>query len=462
MRLTGPAAGHQLLRTSADPSGRIVLGTLNNCAGGETPWGTTLHGEENFNQYFGASGAVDPARAKAFARYGIRTTAGPSERRWEEVDRRFDLTAEPNEPNRFGWIVEIDPYDPTFVPRKRTALGRFKHEGATISLARDGRAVAYMGDDERFDYIYKFVSRRRYRRGNSVAARRHNRTLLDEGNLYVARFTGDSPAAEIDGSGRLPSDGEFDGTGIWIPLIEDGVSRVAGMSVAEVLIHTRLAADTVAPTKMDRPEDIERNPVNGRVYAALTNNSARTTADEANPLTSSMTATGRRSGNRNGHIIEWREAFNDAAALNFTWRIFLIAGDPEAPETYFAGYDKSQVSPISCPDNVAFDPAGNLWIATDGNALGSNDGFFATPVRGRERGHVKQFLTVPIGAEACGPVILGDARSVFVAVQHPGEETGSTFDTPRSTWPDKLSTKGYPRPSVAVVFAAAGDPRVGS
>jgi secreted PhoX family phosphatase len=421
-----------------------------------------LSGEENFNQYFGASGPIDATRTAAYARYGIRTTAGASERKWEEVDARFDLTKEPNEPNRFGWIVEVDPYDPQFEPRKRTALGRMKHEGATIAVARDGRVVAYMGDDERFDYVYKFVSSRRMRRGHSAAARRHNLQLLDDGDLYVARFTGDSPAAEIDGSGKLPSDGEFDGRGEWLPLIRDGVSMVAGMTVAEVLIHTRLAADKLAPTKMDRPEDIERNPVNGRVYAAMTNNSRRTTgADEANPLTASVTANGRQAGNRNGHIIEWREAGNDAAATTFNWRIFLIAGNPDAPETYFAGYDKSQVSPISCPDNVAFDPAGNLWIATDGNQLGSNDGFFPTPVDGPHRGHVKQFLTVPYGAEACGPWITEDARSVFVAVQHPGETDGSTFDSPSSTWPDKRSSKGYPRPSVASVFRTDGG-RVGS
>jgi secreted PhoX family phosphatase len=278
MRLTGPAAGHALVKTSADPAGRTVLGTLNNCAGGRTPWGTVLSGEENFNQYFGASAAPDPARVAAYARYGIRTTAGASERKWEEIDPRFDLAKEPNEPNRFGWVVEVDPYDPTFVPRKRTALGRFKHEGATIAIARDGRAVAYMGDDERFDYIYKFVSRKRFKPGPGAAARRHNMTLLDDGDLYVARFTGDSPVAEIDGSGQLPSDGAFDGWGEWLPLVRDGVSMVAGMSVAEVLVHTRLAADKLAPTKMDRPEDIERNPVNGRVYAALTNNSRRTGA----------------------------------------------------------------------------------------------------------------------------------------------------------------------------------------
>ena len=466
-RITGPAAGSPLLRTGPNPSGTRVLGTLNNCAGGTTPWGTVLSGEENFNQYFGASSRVaDPDGA--YRRYGISTT-GPSERKWETIDPRFDVAKEPNESNRFGWIVEVDPFDPDSMPRKRTALGRFKHEGATTTLAEDGRVVAYMGDDERFDYIYKFVSRKKFRSGTGAAARRHNLRLLDEGDLYVAQFTGDTPG-EIDGKGTVPSDRNFDGRGRWIPLVKGGVSMVPGRAVDWVLVYTRLAADEVgkadpslAPTKMDRPEDVERNPVTGRVYVALTNNSNRTTSpDEANPLTESRTARGTERGNRNGHVIEWREHHNDAASEHFGWNIFLIAGEPLASESYFAGYDKSQVSPISCPDNVAFDPVGNLWIATDGNVLGSNDGLFATQVKGPERGHLKQFLTVPFGAETCGPVITKDHRSVFVAVQHPGETDGSTLSKPSSTWPDKLPTGGYPRPSVACVFKASGSGRIGT
>ena len=462
-KLSGPAAGSPLLRTAADPTGRYVRGTLNDCAGGTTPWGTTLHGEENFDQYFGLSGTATPELATAYARYGLPTATTASERGWEEVDERFDLSKHPHEANRFGWVVEVDPYEKTWTPRKRTALGRFKHEGATIALAEDGRVVAYMGDDERFDYIYKFVSAKRFRPGRGKAARAHNKTLLDEGDLFVARFTGDSPPAEIDGSGDLPSDGAFDGMGAWIPLVQGGRSEVPGMSVDEVLVHTRLAADLVGATKMDRPEDIERNPVNGRVYAALTNNSKRTSgADEANPLTRSVTADGEQAGNRNGHILEWRERGGDAAARRFSWRIFLVAGDPDAPETYFAGFDKSKVSPISCPDNVAFDPDGNLWISTDGNQLGANDGFYAVPVTGGRRGYVRQFASVPYGAEASGPWITPDGASLFVAVQHPGETDGSTFDAPSSTWPDRLSSGAYPRPSVAVIYKTTGSRRIGS
>lgn len=194
-RLTGPAAGSDLLKTSADPTGRKVLGTLNNCSGGTTPWGTTLHGEENFNQYF-ANASRDTDK-----RYGLGT--GATERKWERFDKRFDVAQEPNESHRFGYVVEFDPYDPSSRPRKHTALGRFKHEAATVRLTDDGRPVVYTGDDERFDYFYKFVGSKRMRHGSSRSVREHNLSLLDEGTLYVARLTGDSPAAEIDGSGSF-------------------------------------------------------------------------------------------------------------------------------------------------------------------------------------------------------------------------------------------------------------------
>ncbi|MFC9976788.1 PhoX family protein [Spirillospora sp. NPDC127200] len=440
MRFTGPAAGHPLLRTAADPRGTTVRGMLNNCAGGVSPWGTILTAEENFNQYFVATSGVPEAAKPALARYGVPTGVPADSRRWDRVDARFDLSKNPNEVNRFGWIVEIDPFDPDGTPYKRTHLGRFKHEGANTSLSKDRRAVVYLGDDERFDYIYKFVSTERYIPG----ARRHNMRLLDHGTLYVARFSGDSPAGDIDGTGKLPADREFDGSGEWIPLVRGDRSFVPGMSAAEVLVHTRLAADKVGATKMDRPEDIERNPKNGAVYVALTNNSSRTAAqaDEPNP----------RAANKHGHILEIMERRNDAGATTFAWSIPLVAGDPKDPGTYFGGYDKSKVSPISCPDNLTFDSDGNLWISTDGNALGANDGLFAMPVEGRERGRVRQFLTVPYGAETCGPLIVKDQKTVFVAVQHPGEITGATPEKPASRWPDG----GQPRPSVVSVWHSRG------
>ncbi|MET9929582.1 MULTISPECIES: PhoX family protein [unclassified Streptomyces] len=438
-RVTGPAAGSDLLKTSADPTGRTVLGTLNNCAGGTTPWGTTLHGEENFNQYFAnGSSATDK-------RYGVGT--GATERKWERFDKRFDLQQEPHEVHRFGWVVELDPYDPDSTPRKRTALGRFKHEAAQPRLTADGRPVVYMGDDERFDYFYKFVSAKRMKKGSSRAAREHNLTLLDEGTLYVAKLTGDSPAAEVDGTGKLPNDGEFDGSGVWIPLATGNVSHVPGMTAEEVYVFTRLAGDKVGATKMDRPEDVEPSPRTGRVYVALTNNTDRgkagkAGADEANP----------RNLNKHGQILELAEHWDDPSSDGFAWRLFLVAGDPNDPATYFSGFPKEKVSPISCPDNVAFDPHGNLWISTDGNQLGSHDGLFGVAVQGERRGELKQFLTVPKGAETCGPLV--QDRRVLVAVQHPGEVDGASVEKPASTWPDGPGK--IVRPSVVAVWRTDG------
>ncbi len=426
---TGPAAGAKALRTNADPSGRKPIGTFGNCAGGTTPWGTVLSGEENFNGYFFSAeepGGEGPGETD---RYGV---VGSTGRGWERIEERFGSVAEPNEPNRFGWVVEVDPFDPTSTPRKHTAMGRMKHEGATISIAADGRAVSYMGDDERFEYLYKFISKRKYREGD----RKHNMRLLEDGDLYVAVFEGDGIEDE-----------RYDGRGRWVQLTRDGRSLVPGMSVDEVLINARAAGDAVGATKMDRPEDVERNPVNGRVYLACTNNTQRGTlykpaVDEANP----------RPINKDGHVVEIVEARDDAAATEFFWNLVLVCGDPEDQSTYFGGFDPAQVSPISCPDNVAFDSTGNLWISTDGSTLGSNDGLFEVVVDGPNRGQVRQFASVPAGAEACGPVIAEDGRTVFLAVQHPGEIDTATIDAPASTFP--YDGTGQPRPSVCQIYRA--------
>lgn len=431
MRLTGPAAGDPLLQTEADPQGTTSFGTWNNCAGGVTPWGTTLHGEENWHGYFDLSSEAPADYLEGYERYGLPTDAGTVARNWAKVDERFDLGKHPNEAHRVGWIVELDPYDPESTPRKRTMLGRFKHEGATISIARNGQVVAYSGDDEVFEYIYKFVSRDRY----DPRDREHALTLLDHGTLYVAKFEGEPP----------DDSGEHLGTGEWLPLCSDQESFVEGMSVAEVLVHTRIAADKVGATKMDRPEDVEPNPVTGRVYAALTNNGDRTPSGPDGPNPPNP-----RPNNKHGHVLEWEENSKDQTDTKIKWRLILVCGDPNDPSTYYGGYDKSQVSPISTPDNVMFDRPGNLWIATDGYGLGSNDGLFAVPTEGRERGHSKRFLTVPVGAETCGPLITEDQRTIMVAVQHPGEGDGATPDDPISHWPDGGDSQ--PRPSVVCVW----------
>ncbi|MCY1673879.1 PhoX family phosphatase [Pseudarthrobacter sp. SL88] len=449
--LTGPVAGSALVKTVADPTGKAIKGTFGNCSGGTTPWGTILSGEENFNAYFVAGGA-----SASDKRYGL--TANATSRKWELDDPRFDTrnAGYENEANRFGWIVEVDPFDPTSTPKKHSAMGRFKHEGANVIVAKSGHVVAYMGDDERFDYLYKFISKGKYIEGN----RKNNMGLLSEGNLFVAQFTGNSPAAEITGTGTVPSDGAFDGIGEWLPLVIDGKSAITGMSVEEVLVHTRIAADKAAnakggPTKMDRCEDVQPSLHTGKVYVVCTNNSDRGKAGKEG-----ATEVNPRTQNRDGHIVEITET-GDQTSTSFSWNLLMVCGDPaQGDVTYFSGYPVDKVSPISCPDNVAFDSVGNLWISTDGapSGIGYNDGLFKVTLDGAERGKVEQFLAVPRDAETCGPIIHDEERTLFVAVQHPGEE--GTFEAPHSYFPDYVGAGAKPaagqvrapRPAVIQVF----------
>ena len=438
--LTGPAAGSDLVKTKDDSEGRTILGTFANCSGGLTPWGTLLSGEENFHGYFVAEG-TSPEQE----RYGF--TNEPSVYGFEKLEDRFDTTnpGYENELNRFGYIIEVDPWDPESTPKKHSSLGRFKHEGANVIVAENGHVVAYTGDDERFEYLYKFVSAEKYVEGD----RAHNMTLLEKGDLYVARFTGNSPASEIDGSGTVPADGSFDGTGEWLPLVKDGKSMVEGMTVEEVLVHTRVAADKVQPTKMDRPEDVEPSLHSRRVYMACTNNSKRTPekgVDEANP----------RYENRDGHIVEIDEA-GDQTSTDFTWNLLMVCGDPaQGDATYFSGFPTEKVSPISCPDNLAFDSVGNLWISTDGapDGIGYCDGLFRVTLNGDARGRVEQFLSVPREAETCGPVVRDAEMTAFVSVQHPGED--GSFEDQHSFFPD-YDKKG-PRPTVVQVLPVPAEP----
>ena len=448
--LTGPAAGTDFVRTPADPAGRTVLGTIANCSGGVTPWGTVLSGEENFHTYFGApegSPAPNPVDADRHDRYGVALE--PSELKWENFDPRFDLAKAPNEVNRFGYVVEVNPWDPNSTPVKHSAMGRLKHEGANIYVTDDGTVVSYTGDDERFDYMYKFISTRKVQPGNSPEAMANNMAILDEGTLYVAKLSSDIPAGEIDGSGKLPAKGSFAGSGTWLPLLRSGPngqaeSLVDGITAQEVAVFTRMAADKAGATKMDRPEDFEADLKTGKVYVALTNNTKRGTADQA-----PADASNPRNDNKSGQVLEITD---NHAGTDFTWDLLLVCGDPEAADTYFAGFDKTKVSPISCPDNLAFDSHGNLWISTDGNALDSNDGLFAVALEGPNRGETKQFLTVPMGAETCGPVITDDF--VTICVQHPGENDENSVDSPASRWPE--GGNGTARPSVVAVWKSDG------
>jgi len=427
MDISGPAAGHDKLKTSADPTGRKVLGMLNNCAGGETPWDTWLTAEENFNGYFGGD-ADKTADAKAFKRYGISKETWYA---WAQYVDRFNVEKEPNEPNRFGWIVEIDPYDPAAAPVKRTALGRFKHEGCHHAMAKDGRVVIYMGDDERFEYVYKFVTSRPWNRQDRAA----NRSLLDEGTLYVARFA---------------DDGKIE----WLPLVQGQGPLTAEngfANQADVLIYTRAAADLLKPTPMDRPEDVEVNPMNGRAYVVLTNNVNRKPeqVDRANP----------RASNNHGHIIEIMPKDGDHASTEGTWTILLVAGKPGIDSGARYHRATSDNGWLSCPDNIAFDSKGRIWIATDGApvAAGIADGVYAADTAGYGRGLTRCFFQGPSGSEICGPTLTSDDGTMFLAIQHPGEDPGSIFEKPSTRWPD-FKDGTPPRPSVIAITKKGGGP----
>jgi secreted PhoX family phosphatase len=473
MRLTGPVAGDSRVKTSADPTGRNVLGMLNNCGGGRTPWGTVLTCEENFDQYFGNKAAMPDGYAKTAAEtYG--PASGASERKWETHYDRFDLAKEPNELNRFGWVVEVDPYNPASRPKKRTALGRFKHEAASGTVSTRGKFVVYSGDDQSNQCIYKFVTAHKV----NPDRRADNMNLLDEGTLYVARFNPD-------------------GSGNWLPLVYGAGPLVqpAFTDQADVLIRARQAAAALGATKMARPEDIDVNPVTKKVYAAMTGNSGAE-VNAANPRTGGSSI----AGNGLGHVIEITEANGDNASLTFHWEIILLCGEPgqtgaiatpsspaalnDAADnvTWWAGFDETRVSPIARVDNLAFDSKGNLFMSTDGQPTalqrgldGVNDTLVGVPVEGPERGHAKALLYGVDGCEVTGPYFTPDDATLFVAIQHPGVDgvvwtspttapTGSTgtFAAPKSTWnttpPITGRTPGVPRSAVLVVRRIDGGP----
>ena len=432
MTLAGPAAGHDRLKTTADPTGRSVIGTFNNCAGGKTPWGTCLMAEENVHYYFAGN-------ARGTDETGNHLAMGiTSELRyeWSHYFDRFNVEKERNEPNRFGWVVEYDPYDPQSVPVKHTALGRYRHEGATAVISRDGHVVVYSGDDQMYQCVYKYVSNGTYDPANPG----NTRTLLDDGTLYVARF-------------------EEDGRLIWLPLVWGNgplIERNGFYSQADVLIETRRAASFMGATPMDRPEDVETNPVTGTVFVSLTKNPFRRPfrADGANP----------RGRNRAGHIIEMippggEGAEADHAATEFTWEVFLLAGDPSDGRSGASYHpDISANGWLANPDNLAFDPRGRIWIASDGaNDFGTGDGVWVADVRGTTRALTRHFLKCPIGAELTGPAFTPDGETLFCSVQHPAQGGGSHFADPATRWPD-FQDGVPPRPSVMVVTRDGGGP----
>ncbi|MFA1562504.1 PhoX family protein [Aliivibrio fischeri] len=416
MEVTGPAAGHDLLKTKADPTGKKVLGTFNNCANGETPWGTYLTCEENFNDFFGSEQNAELTPDDK--RYGIK--AEQSDYQWHNFDDRFDVAKNPNEPNRFGWVVEIDPSDPTSTPLKRTALGRFKHENAALVVNDDGHVVVYLGDDERGEHLYKFVSKDKYQEGNNVA----NRNLLEEGTLYVAKFA--------------MKDDKLEGDGQWLELTygKNGLTKENGFnSQAEVMIFARRAATQVGATTMDRPEWVAVHPDKKHVFCTLTNNKYRGVkegqdVDGVNP----------RAENHYGQIVRWEPTNGDHVSDTFQWDLYLIAGNPTVhKDNLYAGSDNiNKDNMFNSPDGIGFDKAGRLWIQTDGNY--SNKGDFAGQGNNQmlcgdpNTGEVRRFLTGPIGCEITGLTFSEDQKTMFVGVQHPSGHFPQGGDSkPRST-----------------------------
>ncbi|KUJ83572.1 DUF839 domain-containing protein [Microbulbifer flavimaris] len=440
MNIVGPAAGDRRLQTAADPAGKTVLGTVGNCAGGKTPWGTVLIAEEGFGGAFQGDpdNIADPVEALNHHTFGI----SPENRNWGDYDHRFDIEREPHEPNRFGWMVEFDPYDPQSQPRKLTSLGRFEHEGFTLVCKPGQPVVAYGGDDDEHQFVYRYVSRDNYEPGNDG----HNRSLLLEGTLFAGQFN-------------------EDGSGEWLPLVfgQGPLTPDNGFhNQADVLIDARRAAALLGATPMDRPEDVETNPVNDCTYVMLTKNKRRIVANAANP----------RQKNATGHVLEivppGQYGQRDHASDTFQWTTFLLGGNPNAEEPNQRGAYGQQtpgaISPhgwFANPDNVAFDPRGNMWIATDGcEDFGFHDGLWAMATEGDLRAAPRHFFGCPEGAEVCGPEFTPDGSTLFVAVQHPADGGRSTFDNPMHRWPDN-DPKLPPRPSVLAIHRPDGKP-VGS
>ncbi len=406
MMMSGPAAGSAHLVTKFSTDGMKTRGTLNNCAHGVTPWNTYMTAEENWSGYFVNADAEMPREHKRYglsaekSRYGWEMAAGGAD---EYV--RFNAAATGaaaaedyrNEPNTFGWMVEFNPFDPASVPVKRTALGRFAHEGIVFAPAVAGKpVVCYSGDDSRFEYIYKFVSADAYDPATASGA------LLDAGTLYVAKFNDD-------------------GTGEWLALVpgQNGLTPENGFAdLADILVNTRAAADQAGATKMDRPEWGTIDPASGEVYFTLTNNNRRdmTQIDAVNP----------RAENNFGQIVRWNYEGADHSLPTFAWNLFVIAGTSRNSLT-FNGEVLSDDNTFACPDGIWCDQNSRLWIQTDMGDIGPAQegplepfGMNAMLAADPATGEIRRFLTGPWGQEITGVISTPDGTTMFVNVQHPG------------------------------------------
>lgn len=488
MDFAGPVKGSSLVKTKYSADGSSTRGTNNNCANGYTPWGTYLTCEENFTNVVSRAAGDDalrsPAEVTALNRYRLKQgtassylwdtpTTGTADdyARWTASVTGASATDDyRNAFNTFGWVVEIDPFDPSSKPVKRSALGRFAHEGAWPCNPVAGKPlVFYMGDDSQNEYIYKFVSAANWDAADIGKGLTAGAKYMDAGTLYVAKFN-------------------TDGSGTWVELTfgKNGLTAANAIypfaNQADVLTHARLAADSVGATKMDRPEWGAVNPANGEVYMTLTNNSSRTASntDTANPryYEDLKSGTTTQKGNVNGHIIRWREAGSDAAAVTFAWDIYLFGAEATAAANVNLS-KLTDVNDFSSPDGLWFDKNGMLWIQTDDGAYTDvtncmmlaaipgkvGDGSAVTAASGMptlkgadaSATTVRRFLVGPKDCEITGIAMTPDRKTLFVNVQHPGENGSLT--TPTSAWPasqtDSASTK-RPRSATVVVTRTDG------
>ncbi len=510
MEISGPLRGNPFMVTKYSPNGTRTRGTINNCASGYTPWGTYLACEENWAGYFGNSnpGTRTSNEQASMRRYGVRATVGNGREGWNTASE-VGQVGEPfsrwnvgivgataaddyrNAANTYGWNVEIDPFRPNSIPKKRTAMGRFAHEGAWVGPVEAGKPVVfYMGCDSRYEYIYKFVSTANWDPADMMGGLQAGDKYLDFGKLYVAKF-----------------DADF--TGEWIDLatVANGTTITAvrgsgSLSTAPITYtvtdsneqfwNTRLLADIAGGTPMDRPEWGGVNPRNGEVYMTLTNNTSRRVADPANPRVYFDNDTdgdgvgdAGSQGNVNGHVIRWREDGSDPAATSFEWDIYLFGAeddDIDNPNVNLSGLTTENV--LSSPDGLWFsEKTGVLYIQTDDGAFTDttncmlvaavpgevgdgaevdvdNTAGGAGVVRTKVGavGTLRRLVVGPKDCEITGLTESGDGKALFINIQHPGEET-SDLANPTSSWPYPLAGGGFGNPAAGVTPSGTIRPR---
>ena len=509
MEISGPLRGADLMKTRFSPNGTRTRGTINNCASGYTPWGTYLACEENWAGYFGNSNNTNRSvnDQASMRRYGVRVS-GNGRESWNSANEAGQV-GEPfsrwnvgitgataaddyrNAAFTYGYNVEIDPFRPASTPKKRTAMGRFAHEGAWVGPVEAGKPVVfYMGCDSRYEYIYKFVSTQNWDPADMMGGHTAGDKYLDSGKLYVARF-----------------DADF--TGDWLELasVATGtvITQVRGsgsLSTAaitytvtdanEQFVNTRLIADIAGGTPMDRPEWGAVNPRNGEVYMTLTNNTSRRVADPANPRVyfdtdsdnDGIGDTGTQ-GNVNGHVIRWKEDASNPAALGFEWDVYVFGAETDDltnPNVNISGLTEENV--LSSPDGLWFSQkTGVLYIQTDDGAFTdtsncmllaavpgdvgdgqtvtvTNPGTGGTvSTRVGSVGTLRRLLVGPIESEITGLTESPDGKTLFVNIQHPGEDTADLASAPTSAWPYSLPGGGFGNPPAGTSPVLGNRPR---